>query len=98
MSNYEHLFEIAMGYISDEKSFDEFVMDNLTLENIHREFNYVDSFTEDLVKSVWDIANYVAANYIANNVDCSKCAWNGVSDSTCDKCVYKNKYDCYLEK
>ena len=69
MSNYEHLFEIAMKYISDEKSFDEFAMDNSTLENVHREFNYVDSFTDmcrarkDLVRSVWDIANYVATNY-----------------------------------
>lgn len=69
MSNYEHLFEIAMKYISDEKSFDEFAMDNSTLENVHREFNYIDSLTDmcyarkDLVRSVWDIANYVAANY-----------------------------------
>ena len=69
MSNYEHLFEIAMKYISDEKSFDEFAMDNSTLGNLYGEFNYVDSFTDmchakkDLVRSVWDIANYVAANY-----------------------------------
>ena len=58
-----------MRRISDEKSFDEFAMDASTLENVHREFNYVDSFTDmcharkDLVRAVWDIANYVTANY-----------------------------------
>ena len=69
MSNYEHLFEIAIRYISDEKDFNEFKDDSSTWENIITEFDYIDSYTDrckardDTLLGIWDIANYVTANY-----------------------------------
>ena len=91
MTNYEHIFESAMSYRKQGKSFEEFKNDKIVRGNAYGCLHFIDLQTnemlaDDVLEGIWCIAGYVSAYYYENEVDCDKCENNNTL--ACNRCIY----------
>lgn len=70
MSNYEHLFEIAIDCIKSGEDFDDFRANTAVKDNIDGEFHFIDITMDRMeaesvfLDSIWSIANYIYSEYM----------------------------------
>ena len=101
MSNYEPIFESAIGHLKSGKDFYYFKSDKNVAENAYalvpKDVEDRADIILDILEGVWRIASYVSDHYVESEKDCNKCAWQKTPECFCATCVYSpTTKDCYL--
>lgn len=98
MSNYEHMFELAIDCIKSKENFDDFKANAAVRDNIEDEFHFIDGNTDRmkaklaLLDSIWSIANYVYFTYM-RGCPFFKDGCSNANTYLCADCKFGEYYD-----